>query len=69
MNEKKMNQPLLVSSQSSQGQSSMDMLTQHDGLLIREKLFWSQVVFGACEKRTQFTVAPWSQVKSLKLYM
>jgi hypothetical protein len=39
----------------------IDSLTQHDGLLIREKLFWSQVLIGACEKQTQYTVAPWTQ--------
>mmetsp|Transcript_76039 Transcript_76039/g.152774 ORF Transcript_76039/g.152774 Transcript_76039/m.152774 type:complete len:321 (+) Transcript_76039:41-1003(+) len=39
----------------------LELLSQYDGLLIREKLFWSQVLFGACEKQTQFTVAPWSQ--------
>jgi hypothetical protein len=32
---------------------SLDLLAQHDGLLVREKLFWSQVVFGFCEKQTQ----------------
>lgn len=64
----KMNEPLLVTATSitatsvnNESTSSLQMLTQHDGLLIREKLFWSQVVIGACEKRTQFTVAPWSQ--------
>ena len=53
---------VVVDGGSSVGAGPLDVLTQHDGLLIREKLFWSQVFVGACEKRTQFTAAPWSQV-------
>ena len=34
-----------------------DYLTQSEGLLVREKLWLSQVLCGACEKQVQFKVA------------
>lgn len=34
-----------------------DYLTQSQGLLVREKLWLSQVLCGACEKQVQFKVA------------
>jgi hypothetical protein len=36
-----------------------DYLTNSPGLLVREKLYLSQILFGACEKQVQFKVANW----------
>lgn len=35
-------------------------LATSEGLLIRERFFWSQVLCGACERKTQFKLAQWN---------
>jgi hypothetical protein len=36
-----------------------EFLGPHAGLMVRERLYLSQVLFGACEKQTQFKVSAW----------
>lgn len=35
-------------------------LAQSEGLLFRERFYWSQVLCGACERKTQFKMAQWN---------
>jgi hypothetical protein len=37
------------------------ILSPHEGLLVREKLFLSQILCPACERQLRFNVGPWSR--------
>ena len=37
------------------------ILAPHDGLLVREKLFLSQVLCPLCEKQLRFNAGPWAR--------